>query len=113
MPVDPEDFSICHFTEHREFIQLCRNAEAQAQQKGQKIHFWWRGYRGVVAANLPRMTVPGLEVRLMNALSKVSNKTISETMVKKIVISLLRLTKHIFFKFVRRWFQNSLYHYYD
>lgn len=81
MPIDPEDYSICHFDEHRDFVQLCRNAEAEAQRKGQKIHFWWRGYRGVVAANLPRITVPGLEVRLMNALKKITDPSVPEIMV--------------------------------
>ena len=44
-------------------------------------HFWWRGYRGTVAANLPRITVPGMQVCLMNALQKVADRTVAETMV--------------------------------
>ena len=79
-----EDFySICRFKEHREFIPICREAEAQAQKTGQKVHFWWRGYRGTIAGNLPRITVPGMEVRLMDALHKVPLKSTAETMVKK------------------------------
>lgn len=69
------------FPEHREFVTVCREAEAKAKRTGQKTHYWWRGYRGVVAANLPPITVPGLEVRLMNALGKIANKSIPEIMV--------------------------------
>ena len=78
-----DDFSICVFPEHREFVQICRNAEAEAQRTGEKTTYWWRGIRGVMAANLPPMTVPGLEVRLMNALEKIPQKSIPETLVKK------------------------------
>ena len=76
-------YGICRFLEHREFVQICHEAETQAQTTGQKTHFWWRGYRGTVAANLPRITVPGMEVRLMNALHKVPLKSTAETMVRK------------------------------
>ena len=78
---DGDDFSICVFPEHRDFVTICRDAEAQARRTGQKAHFWWRGYRGTVAANLPPITVPGMEMRLMNALEKITNKSSSETMV--------------------------------
>lgn len=63
-------------------MRICRDAEAQAHRTGQKTHYWWRGYRGTVAANLPPITVPGLEMRLMNALEKIANKTVPETLVK-------------------------------
>ena len=77
-----EDFyAICKFPEHKEFVNICRDAENQAIRTGQKTHFWWRGYRGIVAANLPPMTVSGMEVRLMNALSKIPMKNTAETMV--------------------------------
>ena len=76
-------YKICMFVNHREFVQVCLEAQAQAQKTGQKTHFWWRGYRGIVAANLPPITVPGMEVRLMNALHKVALKSTAETMVKK------------------------------
>ena len=79
-----DDFSICVFPEHREFVRLCREAEAEAKRTGQKTTYSWRGTHGVMAANLPPMTVPGLELRLMNALEKVQHKTIPETLVKKI-----------------------------
>ena len=75
--------SICVFPEHQEFIQICREAEAEAHRTGEKAIYLWRGYRGVIAANLPPMTVPGLELRLMHALEKIPNKTIPETLVKK------------------------------
>ena len=76
------DFSICHFPEHREFVSRCRDAENEAQRTGEKAIFWWRGYRGIVAANLPPITVAGLEIRLMNALAKINGKSVPETMVK-------------------------------
>ena len=78
-----DDFSICVFPEHREFVQICRDAEAQAKRTGQKTIYWWRGIHGVMGAHLPPMTVPGLELRLMNALEKIPHKTIPETLVKK------------------------------
>ena len=78
-----DDFSMCVFPEHKEFIQICRDAELEARRTGQKTNYWWRGYRGVIGANLPPMTVPGLELRLMHALDKIPDKTIPETLVKK------------------------------
>ena len=78
---DSDDYSICVFQEHREFVKVCREAEAKAQLTGQKALYWWRGYRGVVAANLPPITLPGLKVRLMNALEKIPLKSKPETMV--------------------------------
>ena len=63
---------------------MCRDAEARANKHQAKAHFWWRGYRATVAPNLPPITLPGLEVRLMNALYKVDDKSVPETMVKKI-----------------------------
>ena len=62
---------------------------------GNKTSFIWRGYQAVVAANLPPITVPEMEVRLMNALEKISNKTVSETMVKEIFF-LIKLKKIIY-----------------
>ena len=85
---DSEDFSICVFPEHREFVKVCREAEEKAKRTGNKTHYWWRGYRGVVAAHLPPITVPGLEVRLMNALDKIPNKSVPEIMVKKIILQI-------------------------
>ena len=76
-------FSICMFKNHRDFVQVCLDAQGDARKTGQKTHFWWRGYRGVVAANLPPITVSGMEVRLMNALQKIPMKSTAETMVKK------------------------------
>lgn len=75
------DYSICHFEEHKSFIVMCRDAEAQSRRTGEKTHFWWRGYRGVVGPNLPLITLPGMEVRLMNALAKVVDKSVPETLV--------------------------------
>ena len=84
---DPnDDLSVCHFPDDKEFVRVCRDAEAQARRTGSKAHFWWRGYRGTVAANLPPITVPGLKVRLMNALQKVNDKSPAETMVIIILI---------------------------
>lgn len=74
---------MCHFMEHREFVRICRDAEAQARRTGQKVHYWWRGYRGVVAANLPPITTRGMELRLMTALSKIADKSVPEIMVIK------------------------------
>ena len=76
-------YTICMFPNHREFVQICLDAESEARKTGQKTHFWWRGYRGIVAAKLPRITVRGMEVRLINALHKVPIKSTAETMVKK------------------------------
>lgn len=61
---------------------MCRDAEARANRHGTKAHFWWRGERTTVAPNLPTMTLPGLELRLMNTLYRVSDKSVPETMVK-------------------------------
>ena len=80
-----EDYAICHFPEHREFVKLCRETEGEAKRTGQKSYFWWRGYRGVVAAHLPPITPPGLEMRLFNALQKISDKSVAETMVKILI----------------------------
>lgn len=77
-------FAICRFGEHREFVQICLEAQSQAQRTGQKTQFWWRGYRGTVFANLPPITVPGMELRLVNALHKIPMKSTAETMVIKI-----------------------------
>ena len=74
---------ICHFPEYREFIRNCRKAEAEAKRTGKMVHFGWRGCRSTIAANLPTITTPGLELRMMNALHKISTKTIPETLVKK------------------------------
>ena len=78
-----DDFSICHFPEHRDFVRICRQAEAEAKRTGNKTYYWWRGYRGVVAANLPLITRPGLEVRLLTALSKATDQSVPEIMVKE------------------------------
>ena len=78
-----DDYSVCHFPEHRDFVRICRQAEAEAKRSGKKTMYWWRGSRGVVAANLPPITTAGMEVRLLNALSKVTDKTIPETLVNK------------------------------
>ena len=78
-----EDYSICHFPEHRDFVRICRQAEAEAMRTRQKTYYWWRGYRGVVAGNLPPITLPGLELRLLTALSKATDQTVPETMVTK------------------------------
>lgn len=64
-----------------EFVRLCMKAEAEARNTGKKAIFFWRGYRGVMAANLPTATVPGMEVRLLNALNKISMKSVQETLV--------------------------------
>lgn len=64
-------------------MKICREAEAKAKTTGQKAQYWWRGYRGVVSATLPPITTAGMEVRLMNALEKIPNKSVAETMVKK------------------------------
>ena len=63
-------------------MQVCLDAENEARRTGEKTHFWWRGYRGIVAPNLPPITVPGMEVRLMYALQKIPLKSTAETMVK-------------------------------
>ena len=84
-----EDFQICHFPEHKEFVIACRKAEAEAKRTGATTYFWYRGYRGVVAADLPTITLPGMEVRLMNALQKIPDKTVAEIMVNAIVIKKL------------------------
>lgn len=75
------DLAICHFPEHKEFVINCRKAEMEAKKSGQNIQFFWRGYRVIVAPNLPPMTPSGIEVRLMNALQKISKKSTAETMV--------------------------------
>lgn len=80
--MDAADSAICHFPEHEEFVLQCRQAEIAAKRSGEKSIFWWRGYRSVVAPNLPRLTPEGIEVRLMNALQKVK-RTNAETMVKQ------------------------------
>ena len=82
MEDNSEDFSICLFPDHREFVKICREAEAKAHRTGQKSTYWWRGYRGVVAPNLPKITLPGMEVRLMNALEKIPNKSLPEILVR-------------------------------
>lgn len=63
-------------------MSLCRAAELKAKETGDKVAFHWRGYRGIVAANLPPITVEDLEIRLMNALNRISMKSVPETMVK-------------------------------
>lgn len=80
---EENDYVICHFPHHREFIDLVRKAEAEAKETGERRHYLWRGYRGFVAPDLPRITVPGLQIRMMNALHKIQVKTVAETMVKK------------------------------
>lgn len=96
-----EDYSICHFPEHRDFVRICREAEKEAHRTGQKTQYWWRGARGVVAGNLPPITSQGLEYRLMSALQKVSDKTVAETMVKKIKKKVLLYIILILFLLVR------------
>ena len=68
-------------------------AQAEANETGKKSIFLWRGYRGVLAPNLPPMTPPGVEVRLMNALQGISFKSTAETMVnrkKKLFLNYLK-----------------------
>lgn len=79
-----DDYSICCFPEHKAFVRICRQAESEAKRSGEKTNYWWRGYRGVVAANLPPITLPGLELRLLTALSKATDLTVPETMVKMV-----------------------------
>ena len=74
------DTALCHFPTHKQFLLECRIAELKAKRTGKNAIFWWRGYRGIVAPNLPPITSEGLEVRLMKALQKV-NRTVPETMV--------------------------------
>lgn len=76
--------SICHFPEHRDFVQACLNAEAEAKRCCEKQSFTWRGSRCTVGADLPPITIEEMEVRLMNALQKVDDRSIAETMVKKV-----------------------------
>lgn len=74
---------MCEFPEHVEFVKLCRQAQEVAQSSGQVTNFWWRGYKGVVAPNLPPIDAKTMYCRLMNALHKVNIKTVAETMVRK------------------------------
>ena len=75
-----EDFSICKFFHHREFIVAVREAEKIAQS-GQRGHYFWRGYRGFVGPNLPPITLPGLKLRLMKALQRIPSLSNPEKMV--------------------------------
>lgn len=42
-----DDYSICKFPNHREFVEAVREAEKIAKT-GQRGHYFWRGYRGFV-----------------------------------------------------------------
>ena len=86
---------MCHFPDHIEFVRRCRDAEAEAQRTGKKANFWWRGYRGTVAANLPRISVQNLEIRLMNALNKISSTSVPEKMVRKNRKKIIQYNKKI------------------
>ena len=83
---DDEDFTICEFRNHREFVQLVRAAERVAQN-GEKAFYSWRGYRGFVAPRLPTITLAGLKMRLLNALQRISPTSDPEKKVKYIKIN--------------------------
>lgn len=76
-----DDFSICHFPKDREFVIAVREAEKTAKSTGVRAPYYWRGYRGYVAPGLPPITVPGLQVRMMNAMQRIP-LSVPETMVK-------------------------------
>ena len=78
----PGDFSVCHFPQHKEFVILVRNAEKRARRDNTKAYYTWRGYRGFVSPNLPEITIPGMKMRLMNALRRISDISPSEKKVK-------------------------------
>lgn len=80
-----EDFTICQFSHHREFICAVREAERIANRSGEKGFYSWRGYRGFVGPNLPPITLAGLKMRLMNALLRVQLSE-SEKLVKNYII---------------------------
>ena len=80
---DEDDFSICEFPEHRQFVIGVREAEKLAKQQGERAFYEWRGYRGFVAHNLPRITLPGLRMRLMNAMQRIPDLSPPEKAVKK------------------------------
>ena len=80
-----EDFSICEFPHHKQFISIVREAEKKAQG-GEPAFYVWRGFRGFVSPNLPPITVPGLKVRLLNALQGIPDVSDAERKVKKKLI---------------------------
>ena len=78
---DDDDYSISPFSDHREFIDMVREAEREAMVNGEKSYYSWRGYRGYVGPQMPRITLPGLKMRLMNALQRVNDPSDPEKMV--------------------------------
>lgn len=76
-PHRDDDFSVCDFPHHEDFVKAVREAEKIAQT-GKRGLYFWRGYRGFVDPNLPPITLPGLKMRLMNALQRVSDISDSE-----------------------------------
>ena len=96
METESDDFSICHFPHHREFVKAVRDAEKLAKDSGVRAPYHWRGYRGYVSATLPPITIPGLQMRLMNALQGINNISVPETMVNKNCLN-INYTLLIFF----------------
>lgn len=78
---EEDDTSICHFPDHIEFVRAVREAEKLARETMVRAPYHWRGYRGFVAPSLPRITVPGMQYRLMSALKRIDNLSVPETMV--------------------------------
>ena len=57
---------------------ILRDAQARANEIGQKVPFGWRGYKSSVFPNLPTFSTKDLQDRLRNALRSVRNITLEE-----------------------------------
>ena len=94
-----DDFTLCDFNDHREFIRLVRKAELDAKRNGVKGNYHWREYRGFVGPNCPPITKQELKIRLMSALQRIPNISNPEKKVKKNYILFLINS----FQYLEKW----------